>query len=128
MTFLFNHIRNNAESGALLRKKNVILEEGMTYKVVVEQRGNWIFGVILQTIIVSVRMETALAEFYPSETQNVIAEVVNMFQNPPLQLIPSAGNQFKPPKLARAPPSKTPKSPAILDAPPIPPPSRFRVS
>ena len=52
----------------------------------------------------------------------------DMFQNPPLQLISPAQNQFKPPKLARAHPPKIPKSPATLGAPPLPPPSRFRVS
>ena len=52
----------------------------------------------------------------------------DVFQNPPLQLIPPAQNQFKPPKLARARPPTIPKSPAILGAPPLPPPSRFRVS
>ena len=75
-------------------------------------------------------------------TQNVTVEVVievsaaddgnaglfhppDMFQNPPLQLIPPAWNQFKPPKLTRVRPPTIPKSPAILGAPPL---SRFRVS
>ena len=71
-------------------------------------------------------------------TQSAVVEIVIVVSavnparlfHPPLQLIPPAENQFKPPKLARVRPPKIPEVPAkiFLGAPPLPPPSRFRVS
>ena len=51
----------------------------------------------------------------------------DVFQNPPLQLIPFAGNQLKPPKLVRVRSSKISEFPAkiILGSPPLPPTSHL---
>ena len=87
-----------------------------------------------QSVTVEVVIEVSAAD----DGNAGIFHPPDVFQNPPLQLIPSAGNQLKPPKLVRVRPPKIPELPAkiVLGAPPLPfpptpiplSPSRFRVS
>ena len=83
-------------------------------------------GILTEGLVATASIQAAASYGSQTVTMEVVIEISaiggdnaglfqppDMFQNPPLQLIPSAGNQLNPPKLARARLPKIPESPAI---------------